>query len=382
MAWRVHFSIFACVCIVAVTFTLVPPPEASAAVPVTLERPRVRTADVVLRGSAPASAKVRIVRRVAGDWQPVATGRATDEGRYRIVLDEVPDVRWVVRAGAGGTRSRLRAIDPPTDEPPAQQAPDDACGARIAKPDGTLWECSFADEFDGDALDTTKWMAQDTGVTGVTNGTTGCFVDRPWSVAVGNGKLRLSATQTVNHFLCKRRFGDFTTDLTAAAVSSKGHFTQTYGRFEFRAKLPAVTVAGAHATMWLYPDQLTYGAWPRSGEVDVAEWFSALPNRIFPSLHYIDGLKNVRSGMDATTDSTRYHTYAVEWSPTSMSFTYDGLLVWEHTWTPIAPFLASQPFDRPFNVVLSQAWGGLWNARTEATPDRATLRIDYVRVWK
>jgi hypothetical protein len=44
--------------------------------------------------------------------------------------------------------------------------------------------------------------------------------------------------------------------------------------------------------------------------------------------------------------------------------------------------VGSQPFDQPFNVVLTQAWGGLWNAPTALTPNRVTMTVDRVRVWK
>jgi hypothetical protein len=48
----------------------------------------------------------------------------------------------------------------------------------------------------------------------------------------------------------------------------------------------------------------------------------------------------------------------------------------------IRAVIGTQPFDQPFNVVVTQAWGGLWNAPTSATPDRVTTTVDWVRVWK
>jgi len=44
----------------------------------------------------------------------------------------------------------------------------------------------------------------------------------------------------------------------------------------------------------------------------------------------------------------------VEWIPTEMKFFYDDELVFENVWTPLAPLTGSQPFDKPFNVVLNQ----------------------------
>ncbi len=65
-----------------------------------------------------------------------------------------------------------------------------------------------------------------------------------------------------------------------------------------------------------------------------------------------------------------------------MRFYYDGELTYEHRGAALAPLVGSQPFDQPFNVVLTQAWGGLWNAITAETPKRVTMVVDRVRVWK
>jgi beta-glucanase (GH16 family) len=291
-----------------------------------------------------------------------------------------PSIAVVAEAPRSDAGAQV-TVDRPRTELAARPAPD-ACGWRLRKEDGTLWECTFDDEFDGDALDRDKWTAGQTAVSGITNGTGGCYRDRPWTVSVGNGALRLHAERLTQQVLCRSPLGDFPTDLVSATVSTRGKFSQTYGRFAFRAKLPSLRVAGAHSTMWLYPDKHTYGAWPLSGEIDVAEWYSVLSDRIFPSLHYVDGLKNVVTGMDATIDPGRFHTYEVEWTATSMRFSYDGILTYETNWSPLAPLVGSQPFDKPFNVVLTQAWGGLWNAISDDTPRKVSMYVDWVRVWK
>ncbi|MEZ0579551.1 family 16 glycosylhydrolase [Nocardioides sp. MH1] len=265
---------------------------------------------------------------------------------------------------------------------PLVSGPDD-CGRRLRKAEGGWWECSFVDDFDGTELDGTKWSAGETAVSGVTNGGASCYLRKPWTLAVDGGLLRLSAKRTLHTFLCRNPLGDFRTNLAAATVSTRGKFAQAYGRFAFRARMPDVTVSGAHAALWLYPNRNTYGAWPQSGEIDVAEWYSALSDQVYPSLHYVDGLRNVQTGEDtAFAAADRFHTYAVEWTPTTMRFYYDDVLTYQHSWSPLAPLVASQPFDQPFNVVLTQAWGGLWNAATADTPDRFTLLVDWVKVWQ
>ncbi|KAA1428242.1 glycoside hydrolase family 16 protein [Nocardioides antri] len=259
----------------------------------------------------------------------------------------------------------------------------DACGPRLVKEDGTAWECTFVDNFEGTELDTTKWMVAETAFSGITNGHTGCFVRKPWTVRVIDGRLRLTARRLRTSVPCESPLGDFRTDLAAAAVTTRGRFNQAYGRFEFRARMPVTRVGGSHSTLWLYPNKHTYGPWPLSGEIDVAEWFSALPDKVYPSVHYVDGLNDVNTGHDAGfANVSRFHTYALEWTPTEMRFYYDGQLTYSHAANPLLPLLGSQPFDQPFNVVMSQAWGGLWNAPTAETPTRNMMAVDWVRVWQ
>ena len=50
-------------------------------------------------------------------------------------------------------------------------------------------------------------------------------------------------------------------------------FSQTYGKWEVRAKLPDLQTRGLQETLWLWPDNdIKYGAWPGSGEIDFAEF--------------------------------------------------------------------------------------------------------------
>lgn len=297
--------------------------------------------------------------------------------RLRAFLVLMAGLGMAIAVMVGPTRSSADLGDSVVPTPP------DACGERMKKDDGTLWECSFIDEFNGSTVDSTKWRAQDTSLSGMSNGPDGCFVPDPSLMTVQNGTVELSAELAAEPFTCRSPFGDFTTRKKASTLTTWGKFSQAYGRFAFRAKMPETRLPGSHSTLWLYPQGHPYGAWPRSGEVDVAEWFSARPQQVYPSVHYLDGNKNVHTGKDGViSDVSTYHTYVVEWTPTTMQFFFDGSLVFEHSWTPLAPLSGSQPFDKPFTVVLTQAWGQLWNAPVAGTPDRHTMTVDWVRVWK
>jgi beta-glucanase (GH16 family) len=277
-------------------------------------------------------------------------------------------------------------------------APAPTCGgARHLKADGTAWICTFDDEFDtttGDAahLDTAKLVVQQTSTSGFHNGPE-CYVNSPNNVSVSGGHLNLTARQEPTPFVCQSPHGNYTTQYTSAEVSTAGTFSQTYGRFEVRAKLPAAMVKGLQESFWLWPvNDLKYGAWPASGEIDFAEIYHDYPDRAVPYLHYLykpstaDLLTEtnvVTNGYCLIADLAQFHTYAVEWSPTVIRIIYDGRTCLMDRWAPAAGQTHPAPFDQPFFIVLTQALGIGPNAFQPATtPLPATTEIDYVRAWK
>src|SRR5690606_30179095 len=147
--------------------------------------------------------------------------------------------------------------------------------------------------------------------------------------------------------------------------------------FEFRAKFPFSQAPGLHSALWLNPEEFTYGRWPHSGEIDVAEWFSGNAGKVYPSAHYQGENPLLSTGYhcNVPTANLFYHRYAVEWTPKEMRCLCDGRVCFTHSWTPDAPLSAPGPFDRPFCRVLTQVFGGGWNAFTSATPRSGTMLV-------
>jgi beta-glucanase (GH16 family) len=267
---------------------------------------------------------------------------------------------------------------------PSPALADDACGARIPKGTGGYWECTFWDDFNGGSLDRTKWIPQQTATSGYLSGPTACFVDNPNNVSVSDGSLKLTARQEPAPIGCGAAFA---TQYTSGMVSTAGgRFSQTYGRFEIRAKVPPAQVKGLQSSLWLWPVNASrYGQYPASGEIDIAEMYSQYPDRAIPYIHYKAAAPdpNVTNNYCMISNLAAYHTYALEWTASTLKITYDGKTCLVDNWNPAAPLIKPAPFDQPFFIALTQALGiGTNQFDAATTPLPATTTVDYVRVWR
>ena len=257
------------------------------------------------------------------------------------------------------------------------------CGAAVPKPTGGTWKCTFVDEFAGTALDTNKWVPIRTYANGYRNGPE-CYVNSPENISVANGALSLSVRKYPKTFYCSSPFGNFYTDWTAGYVSTWNRFAQTYGRFEIRAKFPDAKTRGIHSALWLWPkDAAKYGAYPASGEIDIAEFYSHWPDRAVPYVHYVgDDLDAARTSESCmVTAPENWHTYVLVWTAKTLTIQYDGKTCLVNNWQPTT-LTKPAPFDQPFYLNLTQALGTGWNSfDPDNTPLPATMQVDYVRVW-
>jgi beta-glucanase (GH16 family) len=263
--------------------------------------------------------------------------------------------------------------------PARAAAATDACGPVQLKTSGQQWTCSFVDNFDGDALNTDKWTVQHTADNGFRTERT-CYRDDPDNVAVRDGSLVLTARKGkwVN---CRYRARWMSTRFTGGLIGTNDKFSQTYGRFEVRAKFPDTDRAGLHGGFWMFPAELTYGRWPSSGEIDVAEWWSYEPTLVLPSLHFDGRDPDVDSGWDCTVDDpAAFHTYTVVWKPSGFQFAIDGTTCFTRSPTPDAPLTPPQPFDHPFHMILNM--GVAMNGYSWRTELPASLVVDYAKAWR
>lgn len=269
----------------------------------------------------------------------------------------------------------------------APPPPAPTCGDNAPeKSDGSRWICTFDDEFDGPTLDRRYWVPQTSKTTG-SKTRYACGEDSPETIALEDGKLLLSLVEHPDVRRCTR---SQSSQFGYGQVMHFQTFSQTYGKYEVRAKIPEIGVPGSQQSFWLWPKKNKYGGWPASGEIDFAEMYSSEPGVDKPFVHYLPGKTGDTPNQNLTHSDCpinvgEYNTYGVEWAPGKITVLLNGEVCFTDEYSSIAaPFQGkNSPFDQPFYLSLNQAMGTVGNDYDpDLVPDRVTTKIDYVRIWK
>jgi beta-glucanase (GH16 family) len=358
-----------------------------------LARAQVAAQIAAQQAAAQQSAADQAAAQAAAD-QAAADQAAADEAaaEQAALAEQAAQEAAAQEAAAAQAAAERAAAEQAAAEQAAYEAtlsptsaPAQRCGSTTyVKADGTTYTCSFSDEFSGSTLDATKWTPVTTAVTGQRTGVE-CVVNDPDTLSVGDEALTITARRLTAPTTCTSPYGSFDTSYTGGMITTYKKFAQTNGRFEMRARFPQASVAGVQSSLWMFPQTFSYGAWPKSGEIDIAEWFSGWGDLVVPHLHYDgDSTDLFRTSYSCTLgDPAAFHTYAVEWTSTSITFLYDGQTCLRNTaWSPLGSLLvAPAPFDKPFNLLIGNGRGTGKNAPSESTPFPSALQVDYVRAW-
>lgn len=223
---------------------------------------------------------------------------------------------------------------------------------------GQKWVKTFGDEFDGKALDETRWVVRE--------GKRHDAMRSARAVALdGQGALRMSIFQEGEAFL-------------NSWVDTEGKFEQTYGFFSARMKMQKST--GHWCAFWLQTP--TTGRVDGSGkdgtEIDIMEkpW---LNDEVNHALHW-DGY-----GKDHQVSATRsvtpgimegWHTYSLLWTPTNYVFYIDDGEVWRSSAGGVCQVPAHLRLTDEAEMKDS-SWAG--NVKKAKLPD--AWLVDYVRVY-
>jgi beta-glucanase (GH16 family) len=240
------------------------------------------------------------------------------------------------------------------------------------------WVAAFADEFDGDELDRSKWVTcywwDEDGCTNLGNNELQWYVHE--NVRVADGQLRLTAKPERVRGYRGRTFSYTSGMVTSGRTNREGRrddrFSLTYGFIEVRAKVPAGR--GLWPAVWLLPSD--HESKP---EIDIMEILGHRPDQLELHYHYEDAAGNRRSvghNVRVADLSRGWHVYGLEWSRSAIVWYLDGREVWRHD-------DAATISDEPMYLLLNLAVGGDWpGAPDDATDFPAHFLIDYIRVWR
>jgi beta-glucanase (GH16 family) len=246
-------------------------------------------------------------------------------------------------------------------------------GIDIARSHGTGvpsgMHLAFSDDFTGTSLDTAKWATcypwwpqNGSGCTNLGNPELQWY--RPSQVRVSDGTLHLVAVE--------RDTSGTAADGTpktypwrSGMVTTHSSFTFTYGYVAVRARL--VKGDGLWSALWLLSEA---GA----PEIDISELYGNDPTKLSVVLHAKSGSRAYRTV--STPDlSDGWHTYALDWEPSSITWFVDGRAVYR--------YMGEEVPSVPMYFIANLAVGNFFQAHpTASTPPTASLDIRRVDIYQ
>ncbi|MET7994845.1 family 16 glycosylhydrolase [Amycolatopsis sp. NPDC005232] len=245
------------------------------------------------------------------------------------------------------------AIFAPTEAAAAASFTDDFNGSAGSPADGSKWNYETGDNVNNHERQY------------YTSGTNNAALD-------GQGHLVITAKrENPGNYNCWYGRCEY----TSARLNTSGKFSQAYGHFETRMKLPRGQ--GMWPAFWM----LGGGNWPTDGEIDVMENVGFEPNTVHGTIHGpgYSGAGGIGAGYSGPNFSDDFHTYAVDWSPNKIVWTVDGNVY--QTRTPADLNGNRWVYDHNFFIIMNLAVGGYWPGDPNgSTQFPQQLVVDYVHV--
>lgn len=241
---------------------------------------------------------------------------------------------------------------------------------------------SWSDEFDGSALDASKWSFDTSrNKIGWYNKELQYYAaDRPENLRVADGRLVIELRSDPEEI---RQFPDWGGQkYSSAKIFTKGKAAFDGGFVEVSAKLPCTR--GSWPAIWMLPEDDS--PWPEGGEIDILEQVGSQPNVAHATLHTALFNHTRQNGRGAETPvptaCSAFHRYQLAWTPDAITIGVD-----DRAYMRVANDQpggrGAWPFDSPFYLILNVAMGGDWAAAKgiddAALPQR--MEVDYVRVF-
>ncbi len=269
-------------------------------------------------GSAWATVKVNGITTKASKSFPCASGSSSSGGGTTTT-----------------TATRYTAASTPETAP--------APASSSSTPSG--WQQVFSDDFNGSSLNENEWGIYEG------SGNAGVGYRKREAISVGNGELDITGRGDVAGGLALNR-------------------NYTYGRFEVRAKTDKGAGYGPATLLWPSSER-----WPVDGEIDISEVPNGDRHMSGSYLHWGDS--NNVIGHESTGDWSQWHTYAVEWEPSKVTFSIDGNVTWTVTQQEAIP--SSAHF---LGLQLDVGNGGFIDGPDSSTPSAVTFHVDSVKIYQ
>ena len=267
------------------------------------------------------------------------------------------------------------------------------CAEDVEKNDGSIdeeenevsqWELVWADEFDSEEIDGSKWNKL-RWRPGWVNNEQQAYTDRDINLYLDDGNLVIQSLIEPGYYGTDYTGTAYNSDYTSGRMNTDDKVSWTYGRFDIRAKLP--NGKGSWPAIWMLGENISTVGWPNCGEIDIMEHVGFDDGRIHASIHTEDynHMNNTqKSGstfIETATDS--FHIYSLEWSPTYLRYLIDNesyFFVYNGSNGDVAKW----PFDEPQYIILNLAIGGDWGGIQGIDPSAFPMKmlVDYVRVYE
>ncbi len=266
------------------------------------------------------------------------------------------------------------------DDTPSDTPADPALSDTPADPTA-FW----SDEFQGDALDITKWSYEiGTGENGWGNGEWQYYTDRTENAYVKDGYLHIRAALETDAAAIANDFGG--KKYTSARIITRGKFDFAYGTIKARIALPVGK--GIWPAFWMLGANSETVGWPACGEIDIIEAVND-ESVVYGTHHWNHEGSHAQYGNSTKQhfdghyelDITEFHDYKMTWDKNAISMYVDDFMYQKIDITDASSDMGT--FHKAFYFILNVAVGGGWPGfDIDDTQFPNEMIVDYIRVYK
>lgn len=244
---------------------------------------------------------------------------------------------------------------------------------------GAEWSLSWADEFDGAALDTDNWNRQVVEA-GHFNEEWQRYTSSAENAYIDEGVLVIKAI----HESGKHGLDQY----TSARLNTAGKQSWKYGKIAARIKLPFGQ--GIWPAFWMLGANINENGgdtpWPQCGEIDIFELYGSKNDaEVEGNLHYANAdNKHTMMGakgfeLEEGIFADDFHIFELEWTAEKMTWLVDGHAY--HSQSITAEEMSE--FHAPFFILLNVAVGGTYaDYPDETSTFPQMMYVDWVRVYQ